>query len=176
VLPVREVIMKNYLNRREFLKTLGYTAALITLPSCSTVSSKPEEEVLALCGYRCDLCQFYTKNIKSEKDKERVSKDFNRIFGYYVKPEDVECVGCKNEGKHIESGCTVRPCALKKGVENCAHCSGFICDKLERKMDVMENFLKSNKKPLSEEDFQLYIKPYQSRERLLEIRKKIKTT
>lgn len=174
--------MKKYLNRRDFLKASGCTAAVLMLRSCSTVkensvvSSKPKEEILALCGYKCDLCQFYTKNIKSERDKERVSQDFNRIFGYDIKPEDVECVGCKNEGKHVESGCTVRPCALEKGVENCAHCSEFICDKLKGKINFMEKFLRNNKKPLSEEDFQLYIKPYESRERLLEIRKKIKAT
>ncbi len=174
--------MGNYLNRREFLKALGYTAAALTLPSCKgaakspVVSSKPEEGILTLCGYRCDLCQCYTKNIKSENDKERVIKGFNRIFEYDLKHEDVECVGCKNEGKHVTPNCPVRRCALERGVENCAHCSEFVCDKLERKMDVMENFLKSNKKPLSEEDFRLYIKPYQGRERLLEIRRKIKDT
>ncbi len=172
--------MKSYLNRREFLKTSVCTAAALTLSSCKTdtkksvVSSKSKEEILTLCGYRCDLCQFYTKNIKSEKDKERVSREFNRIFGYDIKPEDVECVGCKNEGKHVATSCSVRLCALEKGVENCAHCSEFICDKLKRKMNFIEDFLRNNKKPLSEEDFKSYIKPYQSRERLLKIRKKIK--
>ncbi len=172
--------MKNYLNRRDFLKASGCTAAVLTLPFClavtkkSAVSSKPKEEILTLCGYRCDLCQLYTKNIKSEKDKQRVSQEFNRIFGSNIRPEDVECVGCKNEGKHVAPSCPVRLCALKKGVENCAHCSEFICDKLKRKINFIEDFLKNSKKPLSEKDFQSYIKPYQSRERLLEIRKKIK--
>ena len=138
------------------------------------VSSKPEGEILTLCGYRCDLCQFYTKNIKSQQDREKVSRDFNRIFGYYVAPEDVECVGCKNEGKHADPSCTVRPCALKKGVENCAHCSEFICDKLKPKINFTEEFLRNNKKPLSEKDFQLYIKPYQSKERMLKISEEIK--
>ena len=165
--------MKNYLNRRDFLKASGCTAAALTLPSCSTVSSKPEEEILTLCGYRCDLCQCYTKNIKSEKDKERVSKDFNRIFGSDIKPENVECVGCKNEGKHVETSCPVRSCALEKGVENCAHCSAFICAKLKRKTNFAEKLLRRSKKPLSEEDFQSYIKPYESKERLLKIKKKI---
>ncbi len=172
--------MGNYLNRRDFLKALGYTAAALTLPSCkptrknSVVSSESKEEILTLCGYRCDLCQFYTKNIKSEKDKERVSRDFNRLFGYGITPENVECVGCKNEGKHVAASCSVRSCALKKGVENCAHCSEFICDKLEGKLNFTEELLRRNRKPLSEEDFQLYVKPYESKERLLEIRKKIK--
>ena len=166
--------MKNYLNRRDFLKASGCTAAALMLASCSTVSSKPEEEILTLCGYRCDLCQFYTENIKSEKDRERVSQEFNRLFGYDIRPKDVECVGCKNEGKHVDSHCPVRPCALKKGVENCDHCSEFICDKLKGRMNFAEELLRRSQKPLSAEDFQSYIKPYQGKERLLKIRRKIK--
>ena len=37
------------------------------------------EENRTFCGYRCDLCQFYTNNVESERDKERVSEEFNRI-------------------------------------------------------------------------------------------------
>jgi hypothetical protein len=131
------------------------------------------EEIQTLCGYRCDLCQFYIKNIESQKDKERVSQEFNRIFGYNVQPEDVECVGCKNEGKHADPDCPVRPCALEKGVENCAHCSEFICDRLKERINFTEEFLRDNKKPLSDKDFQSYIKPYQSKERMLKINKEV---
>ena len=132
------------------------------------------EEILTLCGYRCDLCQFYTKNIKGEKDKEKVSREFNKIFGYNVQPEDVECVGCKKEGKRADPNCPVRPCALEKGVANCAHCSKFICDKLKEKINFTEEFLRDNKKPLSKEDFNKYIKPYQSKEKMLKINKAVK--
>ena len=131
------------------------------------------EEILAICGYRCDLCPLYAKNIGSEEDKERLSQDYSRIFGFDITPEDVECVGCKNEGHHPDSGCPVRPCALAKGVENCAHCGDFMCDKLLTKTDFIEEFLSKNEKPLSDEDIQLYVKPYQSKERLLKIRQQI---
>ena len=131
------------------------------------------EEIQTFCGYRCDLCQFYTKNIKNEKDKEKVSWGCNRIFGGDMKPEDVECVGCKNEGKHLDPDCPVRPCAIEKVVENCAHCSEFICDKLKERINFTEDFLRDNKKPLSDEDFQSYIKPYQSKERMLKINKEL---
>ena len=129
------------------------------------------EEILTLCGYRCDLCQFYTKNSKSQKDKERVSQEFNRIFGSNIKPEDVECVGCKTEGKHADTSCPVRPCALEKGVENCAHCSEFICDRLKERINFTEDFSSKNKEAVSKENFDKYIKPYQSKKRLLETRK-----
>ena len=131
------------------------------------------EEIQTFCGYRCDLCQFYTKNVKSEKDKEKVSQEFKRIFGYDIKPEDVECVGCKNEGKHADTSCPVRPCALEKGVESCAHCSECICDRLKERINFTEEFLRKNKQPLSDEDIQLYIKPYQSKERVLKINKEL---
>jgi len=134
------------------------------------------EEILTLCGYRCDLCQFYTKNIKSEKDKERVSQEFNRIFGWDVKPEDVECVGCKNDGKHADPNCPVRPCALEKGVENCAHCPEFICDTLKKRINFTEDFLTKSKSPLSKEDFDKYIEPYKSKERMLKIREVLNNT
>ena len=132
------------------------------------------EEILTLCGYRCDLCQFYNKNLENQKDKERVSQDFKRIFGHDVKPEDVECVGCKNEGRHGDPNCPVRPCVLEKGVENCAHCSEFVCDKLKERTNFTEEFLRDNKKALSNKDFQLYIKPYQSKERMIKINEKLK--
>ena len=82
-------------------------------------------------------------------------------------------MGCKNEGIHADSNCPVRPCALEKGVENCAHCPEFICDKLQERINFTEEFLRDNKKPLSDEDFQLYIKPYQSKERMLKINKEL---
>ncbi len=129
------------------------------------------KEILTLCGFRCDLCQFYNKNIKNQEHKEKVCNDFKRIFGYDIKPEDVECVGCRNEGKHADDNCLVRSCALEKSVENCAHCPEFICDKLKQKMSFIEDYLRNNKKPLSDEEVQIYIEPYHSKERMIRINK-----
>ena len=129
-------------------------------------------EVLALCGYRCDLCQFYIRNARSEEHKERVSREFTEIFGDDIRPEDVECVGCRSKGKHVDTACPVRPCALEKGVENCAHCSEFICDKLKTRINFAEEFLRDRENPLSDSEYQSYIRPYQSRERMMEINRK----
>lgn len=132
------------------------------------------ERIQTFCGYSCGICRFYTKNIKSRKDKEQVSSEFNRIFGYDVKPEEVECAGCKNKGPHADTDCKVRPCALEKGVENCAHCSEFICDRLRTRIDFIENFLARNKKPLSEEDIEKYIKPYQNKDAMVKLNNEVK--
>ena len=82
-------------------------------------------------------------------------------------------MGCKNEGRHGDPDCPVKPCALKKGIENCAHCSEFICDKLKERINFTEEFLRDNKKSLSDKDFQLYIKPYQSKETMLKANKEL---
>ena len=131
------------------------------------------EEILGLCGFRCDLCQFFNKNVIGQEHKEAVSREFNRIFGYDIKPSDVECVGCRNEGKHADVNCPVRPCAIKKSVKNCAHCQDFICDKLKERMCFIEDFLQKNKEHITKDDFDKYVDPYQSRERLETIRREL---
>ncbi len=135
---------------------------------------KMKEEMLTLCGYRCDLCPFYTKNIKSEEDKEKLCREFNQLFGYNLQPATVECVGCLNEGKHLARNCPVRSCALEKSVENCAHCDDFICDKLKKNIDFADDLLKRKKQDLSNEQYAKFIEPYKARERLLKIREEMK--
>ena len=85
----------------------------------------------------------------------------------------VECAGCKNEGKHADPGCPVRPCALDKGVENCAHCRQFICDTLKERINFTEEFLQGNKKLLSDEDFQKYIRPYHGKEKMQKLNRQL---
>ena len=49
--------------------------------------------------------------------------------------EDIaDCDGCIIEGGRLFSACkncSIRKCARKKELENCAHCSEYICEKLE---------------------------------------------
>ena len=40
-----------------------------------------------------------------------------------MKPEQVECLGCKS-AKALFS-CTLKKCATKRGLQTCAHCSDF---------------------------------------------------
>lgn len=129
-------------------------------------------EMLGYCGFLCDICPAYRKNIKSDADKVKLSNKWFLYFGFKVPPEKGSCVGCKNEGYHPDEGCPVRPCAMKKNVENCAYCDDFGCDNLKSRMDFIKNYVKEIEK-IPEEDYKLYIEPYLGKKRLLKMREKL---
>ena len=55
------------------------------------------------------------------------SKDFP------IKPEDINCDGCISETViPFCEECNVRKCGLEKGVKNCAYCTEYPCEKLEK--------------------------------------------
>ena len=127
------------------------------------------ESKLAKCGYRCDLCPAYEANLKSDADKQRMSDAWEMYCGFQVPPEQIQsCPGCSISG--ADPTCTVRPCAIEKGIENCAHCEEFMCDKLKTKMNFVEENVKVNLSDIPEEDFNLFIKPFITKESLQEIR------
>jgi len=127
--------------------------------------------LLAKCGFRCDLCPAYTGNIKNDEDRSAVSRGWERLFGFDIPPDKVECVGCQNEGRHADTECPVRPCALEKGIENCALCDSFACDALKTRTNFLDDYLKSAA-DLSDEDYVFFVKPYDSRKRLNRIRER----
>lgn len=127
-------------------------------------------EILAKCGYRCDLCPAYSENIKSEEDKKIVSDGWKRMFGFEIPPEEVACAGCHNKGNHPDSDCPVRPCVIEKGMKNCAYCENFECDSLKTRTGFLAEYFKKSICEISTEDYEKYILPYESRERLVKIR------
>ena len=60
----------------------------------------------------------------------------------------------------------------EKRLDNCAHCEDFPCDKLKTRMNFVEEHVK-DLASVSEEDYNLFIKPYLSKGRLLNIRRAI---
>ena len=128
------------------------------------------EKILGYCGYRCDICPAYQKNI-SKVDLAYISDKWFEYFGLRIPPEDIMCVGCKNEGKHPDSECPVRPCAMERGVEYCADCESFGCDSMNSRADFIENNIKDIAS-IPEQDYKLIIEPYLGKKRLLELRNK----
>lgn len=126
------------------------------------------EPIISKCGYRCDLCPAYGPNIKSDDDKQRMCDAWAKYFGSKIQPEEITaCAGClQGDG---DPDCDVRPCADEKHLENCAHCDLFACDKLKPRMNIVEEKV-DDVSTIPEADYNLFIKPFTGKERLLKIR------
>lgn len=139
--------------------------------SSGTDESGSAKEILARCGFRCDLCPAYAGNIGKRMDGQRISDGWHKYFGFRIPPDRIECADCLNEGRHADSDCPVRPCALERKVETCAHCPDFGCDRLKSRMEFAESIIPKFAN-LQEEDFDCFFRPYLSRERLEQIHKR----
>jgi hypothetical protein len=130
------------------------------------------EEILTRCGFRCDLCPAYDGNLRTVDDRRKISDGWFKYYGFRIAAEEIGCVGCWNEGKHADTQCPIRPCVIEYNLENCAYCKDFGCEKLKSRMDAIDAIEK--KFPdLPADDYNLFIRPYKSRERLALIREKL---
>ena len=98
-------------------------------------------EMIAYCGLTCHSCPILlATREKNEEKRNKMRTEIARIckeqYGMEYKPEDItDCDGCKTEGGRLFSGCKkcdIRKCARQKNVENCAHCSEYACETLEK--------------------------------------------
>ena len=91
--------------------------------------------MIAYCGIKCSDCQILLATKEdSEASRIDVAKTWSQKFGWDLKPADINCEGCLSEGGRLFNyceSCGVRQCAGEKGVETCADCNDFGCDKLK---------------------------------------------
>jgi len=129
--------------------------------------------VLTRCGYRCDLCLAYQPNVfRNPSNQQKLSDGWFKYFGFRIPPTDICCDGCMKENpKLIDQNCPVRPCVIEKGLDNCSQCEQYICEKLTERLVVFEDILKKAGGGISEEDHTCFIRPYENKERLEELRK-----
>lgn len=126
------------------------------------------EAILTRCGYRCDLCLAYRPNIESNPaNQQKLSDGWYQYFGFRIPAEKILCDGCLAENPQlIDQSCPVRPCVLAKGLENCAYCEQYRCEKLAERLVVFEELQKRVGAIISEEDRKLFIRPYENKSRL----------
>jgi hypothetical protein len=127
-------------------------------------------EILTRCGFRCDICPAYEKNITGPNDLEAIRSGWRMYFGFDIPEDRIACVGCMNEGRHADADCPVRPCALERKMNTCADCTEFGCEYLKSRMEFAESVLPKFG-DIPEPDFERYIRPYLSRQRLEKIRR-----
>jgi hypothetical protein len=132
---------------------------------------------LACCGYECRVCPAYKDNVSGKDYRQMVSDGWFKIYGFRIPPAQCICDGCLPENcekpRRIDTGCPVRPCVLAKGISNCAYCDEHICDKLLQRIVKPKEVVSKCKGPISQEEYDRFIKPYDNKTRLDERRKEL---
>ena len=130
------------------------------------------DELLTRCGYRCDLCLAFRPNVEASPSNQQVLSDgWHKYFGFRIPPERIVCDGCLTEGARlIDTACPVRPCVIARGLDNCASCSEFGCEKLKERLVAYEEIACRADVDVPPEDRARFIFPYENKARLDAIR------
>jgi hypothetical protein len=134
------------------------------------------------CGFDCGTCPWgpYPRENMNAEEFEQYKKRAKKILG--LTPMKTPCLLCQTPDEKIPKGtklplrnCLVRRCVNKIGVENCAYCSRFPCDFLnDHYIWNREYFEKKHGKPVTDEDYLIFIEPFEGLKRLKEIRATLK--
>jgi hypothetical protein len=126
------------------------------------------DKMLSLCGYRCDLCAARSDDPAL---RQKLVDGWKKYLGHEMYTvENVRCDGCKSHGKLADKTCPVRPCAMEKGIDSCAHCGEFPCDKLKGLICSREKFV-ARLGEIPEEDYNLCLRQFESEPELKKLRK-----
>lgn len=130
------------------------------------------EPILTRCGYRCDLCLAYKPNIESNpSDQQKLSDGWYKYFGFRISPPEIACDGCMSDDPNlIDINCTVRPCVIEKGLDNCAQCGQYVCERLTERLVVFEEVKNRIKAEVPRDDYLCFIRPYENKQRLDAVR------
>ena len=93
-------------------------------------------KIIAYCGLVCTGCPAFVATQASDHQAlERVAAEWREAFNAAeITADSIICDGClgSNGGRfcfHCYE-CGVRACGVERGVDNCAHCADYGCDKL----------------------------------------------
>jgi hypothetical protein len=118
--------------------------------------------------------------VSSYEDRQRCSDGWHKYLGARLHPDRCCCDGCQTPDDEQPTlvigkvGCNIRKCAVKNGVETCAHCSGFPCLAVRRQFSFdagsRERIAARLGAPVPEEDYLAFIEPYECHRHLDQIR------
>jgi len=95
------------------------------------------EKIIAYCGLICTGCPAYiATQADDDAARERVAALWRAEFNAPgITAASINCDGCLGKtGRKFSHclECEMRVCGMERGVENCAHCADYACEKLER--------------------------------------------
>lgn len=134
--------MKTSLNRRNFIingaKVCIGTCALLAFNTSFASNTKKnwltndepiDPKKLNYCGYQCPAdCLFLKGSMENNNELKMQAYELWKIkdrFGVEFDSEKIFCFGCKTKEKPegiVLRNCTVRSCAMEKGIESCVEC------------------------------------------------------
>ncbi|MCD4655999.1 MAG: DUF3795 domain-containing protein [Planctomycetes bacterium] len=95
-----------------------------------------ENEIISFCGIVCSQCEAYIATMKDDDElRQKTAEHWSKTYGADIKAEHINCRGCLSTEEPLFSHCKVceyRLCGIDKGVENCAHCNEYPCEKLAK--------------------------------------------
>jgi hypothetical protein len=101
--------------------------------------------MIAYCGLLSDNCPIQLATlerniVRQAKMRLEIAGQLARIYGTTPKPEIItDCDGCKARNGRLFTGCNeceIRTCAILKNLINCAYCSNFPCETVEKHYSI----------------------------------------
>ena len=141
------------------------------------------QNFISKCGIDCGTCPWgpYPRKSMNLEYFEQYKNNAKRILGYM--PIKTPCLTCQTPDERIPRGiklpnrkCLIRQCVDKNGVANCAYCSKFPCDTMKATAGAWnrKNIEEKLGTPLSEEDYNTFVKPFEGINRLESIHLSLK--
>ncbi len=128
------------------------------------------EEMIGYCGYNCHLCAARSDD---PEVMQRLVDGWRRIFGHqHYTVENVKCDGCLSDGNLADKQCKARPCAIERGVKNCAYCEDFVCEKVGHLLASREGLLiycRPKTDTVTQEDYDLCMRQFDSMPNLVKM-------
>ncbi len=92
--------------------------------------------IVAPCGLDCAECEAYKATQANDAEEiARVAAQWEKEYGAKIPLEAVWCDSCLSPGDrkcgHC-SECDIRACVVGKGLDNCAGCDDYGCEKISR--------------------------------------------
>jgi hypothetical protein len=97
---------------------------------------------IAYCGLDCSGCEVYqATKLDSDELRQKYADKVSTQFKIEVEPKTINCHGCRDERPKTGfcAFCEVRKCTIDRGLENCAHCEDYGCEKLQKVHAAMIN-------------------------------------
>jgi len=93
------------------------------------------DKMIAYCGLNCEKCDAYIATLKDDNAlREKVAKLWTELNGVEIRPEMINCQGCRAEGvktPFCDKLCEIRQCALAKQYDTCGNCNDLLgCSKV----------------------------------------------